>query len=190
MRITTIAAAAALVLTANIAVARDNLQIAGSSTVLPYATIVAEAFGENFDFSTPVVESGGSSAGLKRFCQGVGEGTVDIANASRRIKDSEREVCAANGVTEITEVMFGYDGIVFANSIEDERFEFTPAHIYLALNERSELKTWDQVDPSFPNYAIRMFVPGTKHGTRECLKKRLCLLAAKKLATLTSLWQN
>ena len=43
--------------------ARDNVQSAGSSTVLPYATIVAEAFGENFDFKTPVVESGGSGAG-------------------------------------------------------------------------------------------------------------------------------
>ena len=181
MRITTIAAAAALVLTANIAVARDNLQIAGSSTVLPYATIVAEAFGENFDFATPVVEGGGSSTGLKSFCQGVGEGTIDIANASRRIKDSEREACAANGVLDITEVMFGYDGIVFANSIEDERFAFTPAHIYLALNERSELETWDQVDPSFPNYAIRMFIPGTKHGTREVFEEKVLLEGCKEV---------
>ena len=68
------------------AYARDNVQVAGSSTVLPYASIVAEAFGENFDFPTPVVESGGSSSGLKRFCEGLGENTIDIANASRAIK--------------------------------------------------------------------------------------------------------
>jgi len=74
---------------ATAAAARDNVQVAGSSTVLPYAAIVAEAFGENFDFPTPVVESGGSSAGLKRFCDGVGENTIDIANASRQIREKE-----------------------------------------------------------------------------------------------------
>ena len=177
----TLLTAVTIAFVATTATARDNVQIAGSSTVLPYATIVAEAFGENFDFVTPVVESGGSSAGLKRFCEGVGEGTIDIANASRRIKDSERKVCAENGVLDITEVMFGYDGIVFANSIEDERFAFTPAHIYLALNKSSELETWDQVDPSFPNYAIRMFIPGTKHGTREVFEEKVLLEGCKEV---------
>ena len=81
----TLALAAA---SATAASARDQIQIAGSSTVLPYASIVAEAFGENFDFPTPVVESGGSSAGLKRFCEGVGENTIDIANSSRHIREN------------------------------------------------------------------------------------------------------
>ena len=175
----TLLTAAAVALFATAATARDQIQIAGSSTVLPYASIVAEAFGENFDFTTPVVESGGSSAGLKRFCEGMGPTTIDIANASRPIKDSEREICAKNGVTEITEVMFGYDGIVFANSIEDERFEFTPGDIYLALNARSELKTWDQVDPKFPAYEIRMFIPGTKHGTREVFEEKVLIEGCK-----------
>ena len=92
---------------ATAAVARDNVQVAGSSTVLPYASIVAEAFGENTDFPTPVVESGGSSAGLKAFCEGVGENTIDVANASRAIKSAEIEKCAANGVTDIIEVRIG-----------------------------------------------------------------------------------
>jgi phosphate transport system substrate-binding protein len=170
---------AAVAVFATAASARDNIQIAGSSTVLPYASIVAEAFGENFDYATPVVESGGSSAGMKRFCQGVGTQTIDIANASRAMKDSERKVCAANGVTDITEIMFGYDGIVFANSIEDQRFAFKPEHIYLAINERSELKTWDQVDPSFPAYEIKMFIPGTKHGTREVFEEKVLLEGCK-----------
>lgn len=95
---------------ATAASARDQVQVAGSSTVLPYASIVAEAFGENFDFPTPpVVESGGSSAGLKRFCEGVGENTIDVANASRAIKDKEIAACAENGVTDIIEVRIGYD---------------------------------------------------------------------------------
>ena len=88
----------ALSLAAGTAAARDQIQIAGSSTVLPYASIAAELFGENFDYPTPVVESGGSSAGLKKFCEGVGEATLDIANSSREIKASELEACAANGV--------------------------------------------------------------------------------------------
>jgi phosphate transport system substrate-binding protein len=94
-------------MTTGVAVARDQVQVAGSSTVLPYASIVAEAFGENFDFPTPVVESGGSSAGLKRFCEGVGENTIDIANASRAIREKEIAACAEAGVTDIIEVRIG-----------------------------------------------------------------------------------
>jgi phosphate transport system substrate-binding protein len=86
-------AAAAVVGTfafAGAAIARDQIQIAGSSTVLPYANIVAEQFGKTFsNFKTPIVESGGSSAGLKQFCSGLGEATIDIANSSRKIKKAE-----------------------------------------------------------------------------------------------------
>ncbi len=156
---------------------RDNVQVAGSSTVLPYASIVAEAFGENFDFPTPVVESGGSSAGLKRFCEGVGENTVDIANASRPIKDSEREACAAAGVTDIMEVRIGYDGIVFASQFDGPEFTaFTQDQWYKALAAELPVdgamvanpnKTWADVDPSLPAEDIMAFIPGTKHGTRE-----------------------
>jgi phosphate transport system substrate-binding protein len=97
---------------ATAAAARDNVQITGSSTVLPYATIVAEAFGENFDFPTPVVEGGGSGAGRAKMCEGVGPNTVDIANSSSRISQRDLDTCAANGVTEVMEVRIGYDGIV------------------------------------------------------------------------------
>src|SRR6056297_241977 len=96
----TVSTLAIAAVSATAAAARDNVQVAGSSTVLPYASIVAEAFGENFDNPTPVVESGGSSAGLKRFCEGVGENTIDIANASRKIREREIAACAANGVTD------------------------------------------------------------------------------------------
>jgi phosphate transport system substrate-binding protein len=173
---TVLAMASVAALTATTAFARDNVQIAGSSTVLPYATIVAEAFGENTDFPTPVVESGGSSAGLKRFCEGVGANTVDIANSSRAIKDSEREICAANGVTDITEVRIGYDGIVFAADKSLEGFDaLTTGQIYLALSEHSNAKTWAEIDPSLPDVAIMAFIPGTKHGTREVFEEKVML---------------
>ena len=110
--------------------ARDQIQIAGSSTVLPYASIVAEAFGENFPYPTPVVESGGSSAGLKKFCEGVGENTIDIANASRKIREGELAACADAGVKEIIEVRIGYDGIVFASARGGPEYAFTPADWY------------------------------------------------------------
>ena len=119
------------------AAARDQVQIAGSSTVLPYASIVAEAFGENFDFPTPVVESGGSSSGLKRFCEGVGENTIDVANASRAIREKEIKACAEAGVTGIIEVRIGYDGIVFASQIDGPAYTaFQPADIFNALGAK------------------------------------------------------
>lgn len=173
--------------TATVAAAqgRDNVQIAGSSTVLPYANIVAEAFGENFDFPTPVVESGGSSAGLKRFCEGVGENTVDIANASRPIKDSERETCTANGVTDIMEVRIGYDGIVFASQIDGPAFTaFTPADWYTALAAELPVDgamvanpngNWNEVNGDLPDADIMAFIPGTKHGTREVFEEKVIL---------------
>jgi len=166
------------------AAARDQVQVAGSSTVLPYASIVAEAFGENFDFPTPVVESGGSSAGLKRFCEGVGENTIDVANASRKIKEKEVKACAENGVTDIIEVRIGYDGIVFASDIAGNSFEFTPTDWYLALSDtimvdgvivENPNKTWADVNPAFPAQDIQAFVPGTKHGTREVFEDKVIL---------------
>ena len=178
-----IAASISLMALAGAAEARDNVQIAGSSTVLPYASIVAEAFGENFDYPTPVVELGGSSAGLKKFCEGVGENTVDIADASRAIKDSEIKTCAANGVTEIMQVRIGYDGIVFASQKDGPAFDaFTPADIYNALAAKvvkdgklvdNSYAKWNQFNPDLPAAPIKAFVPGTKHGTREVFEVKV-----------------
>jgi phosphate transport system substrate-binding protein len=180
----TVSTLAITAMSATVAVARDNVQIAGSSTVLPYAAIVAEFFGENTDFPTPVVESGGSSAGLKRFCEGVGENTIDIANASRAIKDSEIAICAENGVTDIVEVRIGYDGIVFASDINGNAFAFTPSDWYKAL--AAEMPTdgamvanpnidWAQVNADFADQPIMAFIPGTKHGTREVFEEKVLL---------------
>src|SRR5690606_16797786 len=118
----TLAALGVTVLTAGAAEARDQLHIVGSSTVYPFSTAVAEEFGKAGSFKTPIVESTGTGGGIKLFCAGVGEGTPDIANASRRIKDSEVETCKTNGVTSITEVPIGYDGIVLANSKSGQQF--------------------------------------------------------------------
>lgn len=179
------AVAAAASVAATAAVARDNVQIAGSSTVLPYATIVAEAFGENTDFPTPVVESGGSSGGLKRFCEGVGTNTIDIANASRKIRDKEIKACADAGVTDIIEVQIGYDGIVFASQKDGPAFNaFTPSDIFNALAAKvlvngeivdNAFTMWNEFNADLPAAEINAFIPGTKHGTREVFEEKVLL---------------
>ncbi|TCP40984.1 substrate-binding domain-containing protein [Rhodovulum marinum] len=179
----TASALAIAAVSATAAAARDNVQVAGSSTVLPYASIVAELFGENFDFPTPVVESGGSSAGLKRFCEGVGETTIDIANASRAIREKEIKACAENGVTDIIEVRIGYDGIVFASQINGPAFTaFEPADWYNALAPKvvkdgelvdNPYTKWSDFNADLPDAEIAAFIPGTKHGTREVFEEKV-----------------
>jgi phosphate transport system substrate-binding protein len=175
------------------AMARDQIQVTGSSTVLPYATIVAEAFGENFDFPTPVVEGGGSGAGRKKMCEGVGENTVDIVNSSSRISQSDIDLCAQNGVAEILEVRFGYDGIVFASAVDGPEFALTPLAVFNALGAQvvkdgalvaNTSAKWSEVDASLPDQAILAFVPGTKHGTREVFDTKVIEAGCKEAGAL------
>jgi phosphate transport system substrate-binding protein len=171
--------AAATLIAASPALSRDQVHIAGSSTVLPYASIVAEAFGENFDFQTPIVEGGGSGAGRKRMCEGVGLNTIDIANSSSLMKEEQWGTCEAT-VGKVTEVRIGYDGITFSMRHENEGFEdLTPLQIYNALKAGSTAKTWSDVDPALPDVEIKAFIPGTKHGTREVFEKKVMLAGCK-----------
>ena len=165
--IKTLTIAGILAISASSVYARDQIQVTGSSTVLPYATIVAEAFGENFDFPSPVVEGGGSGAGRKKLCEGVGENTVDIANSSSKMKDEEWAKCEA-AIGAITEVRFGYDGIVFASNIDALNLDnVTVAQLYTALHADSTARLWSDVDSTLPATEILAYIPGTKHGTRE-----------------------
>ena len=192
-----VSALAIAAVSATAAAARDNVQIAGSSTVLPYASIVAEAFGDNTDFPTPVVESGGSSSGLKRFCEGVGENTIDIANASRAIRPSEVEACAAAGVTDIIEVRIGYDGIVFASQQSGPAFTaFTPTDIFNAIGAKvlkdgaivdNTYTNWSEFNADLPDADIAMFIPGTKHGTREVFEEKVLLIGCEETGAMKAM---
>ena len=173
---------------ASSAFARDQIQVAGSSTVLPYATIVAEAFGENFEFPTPVVEGGGSGAGRKKLCEGVGENTIDIANSSSRITQSDLDTCKTNGVDDLLEVRFGYDGIVFASDVNGPEFALTPADVYNAIAAQvikdgalmaNGSKTWADVNAALPVQDLLLFIPGTKHGTREVFDTKVIVQGCK-----------
>lgn len=162
---------------------RDTIQVAGSSTVLPFASIVAEEFSAVFpEFKTPVVGSGGTGGGLSQFCEGIGDNTIDIANASRQIRDGEREACTAAGVTDVREIQFGFDGIVFASAASGPDFALTPLQVYKAIAAQvvvdgalvdNPYKSWAEVDPALPDQPIALAVPASNHGTREVFQDKV-----------------
>jgi len=159
--------------------ARDYISVVGSSTVYPFATVVAERFGKATQYKTPKIESTGSGGGLKLFCQGVGVKHPDITNASRRIKASEVDLCAKNGVNHIVEVLIGYDGIVMGNALKAKQMEISRKDLFLALAKDvpnpngsetlvpNPYKTWKDVNPALPNNKIEVLGPPPTSGTRD-----------------------
>jgi len=192
--------ASAIAMAASTAVhaqSRDTIQIAGSSTVLPFSSVVAEEFGNNFaQFRTPVVGSGGSSGGLRQFCQGVGASTIDVANSSRKIRPNEVEACKANGVKEIIEVKIGYDGIVFASRTDAAIFKLEPRHVFLAQAAEvpqngkivaNPYTRWNQIDSSLPDQDILLAIPGSNHGTREVYEEKAVIPGCQTLAEVKAM---
>ena len=173
-------AAVSVALVANAyAAGRSTISVVGSSTVYPFATVVAEKFGKKTSFSTPKIESTGSGGGMKLFCNGVGLSTPDITNASRRIKKSEYDKCQNNGVTDIVEVHIGFDGIAVANSKKSEQLKLSRKDLFLALAQKvpnpdgsktlveNPYKTWKQVNAALPDTAIEVLGPPPTSGTRD-----------------------
>jgi phosphate transport system substrate-binding protein len=167
----------AVAISTSAASARDEIRIVGSSTVFPFSTTVAERFGKETDFPTPVIESTGTGGGLKLFCAGIGEAHPDITNASARIKQSQVDDCASNGINDIVEVKIGYDGIVIANSRESAPLELTLQDVFLALAKDvpagEEGKTqpnpymmWSDIRPELPKTKIEVLGPPPTSGTR------------------------
>jgi phosphate transport system substrate-binding protein len=160
--------------------ARDYISIVGSSTVYPFATVVAEQFGRSSTrFKAPKIESTGSGGGIQLFCNGVGIQHPDVANSSRRIHASELATCARNGVTEVVEVKIGYDGIVLANSNATPKYSLTREQIFLALAKQvpdpagsgrlvaNPYRRWSDVDASLPTVNIEVLGPPPTSGTRD-----------------------
>ncbi|MFT4926591.1 MAG: phosphate transport system substrate-binding protein [Phenylobacterium sp.] len=162
-----------------LAAKRDTISIVGSSTVYPFTTVVAERFGKMTNFRTPKVESTGTGGGMKLFCAGDGINTPDVANASRRMKKTEYQMCQKNGVTAITEVLIGYDGIVIANTKEAKQMNLTRKDVFLALAKDvpaldgsdtlvpNFYQTWKEVNPALPNTKIEVLGPPPTSGTRD-----------------------
>ncbi len=176
--------------------ARDQIRIVGSSTVYPFTTTVAEAFGKVAG-KTPVVESTGTGGGMKLFCAGVGEDTPDFTNASRAIKKSEFEDCAKNGVTEIVEIKVGFDGLTMAHAIGAKDFVLTKQQIFQALAKEipdkdgklvsNPNKMWSDIDPSLPATKIEVLGPPPTSGTRDSFAELVLEKGAEKFESLAAL---
>ena len=155
---------------------RTRILVVGSSTVYPFATVVAETFGRDGRWKTPVVESSGTGAGFKLFCRGTGLDTADIVNASRPMTDNEKLSCATHGVTGIVAVRIGSDGIIIATSRRASAFDLTSDQLYRAVARQVVLqghlvgnpyRRWIDVDPRLPNRKIVVLGPAPNHGTRD-----------------------
>ena len=155
---------------------RDQLMIVGSSTVFPYTQAVAEQYTQMTGNPAPVVESTGTGGGFKVFCGGIGLNFADITGASRAIKDSEVELCNQNGVTDVKEVLIGYDGLSIASAIGGIEIELTKQHIFQALASEvvvdgaivaNPYKMWNEIDASLPELPITVFGPPPTSGTRD-----------------------
>lgn len=177
--------------------ARDQIRIVGSSTVYPFTTAVAEQFGKTSGMKTPVVESTGTGGGFKLFCASVGEDTPDFTNASRRIKKSEFEDCAKNGVAEIVEIKVGFDGLSVAQSKEAPDLALTKQQIFMALAKEvpdkdgklvaNPNKNWSDIDPALPNVKIEVLGPPPTSGTRDSFAELVMEAGAAKFESLAAL---
>lgn len=177
---------------------REHIQIVGSSTVYPFAAVIAETFGRDTEFRTPIVEATGTGGGFKLFCMGVGYDYPDFIDASRTVKASEIKKCSENGVKQIGEIKIGYDGIVLANSKSGKKYNLTKKQIFLALAAKipaSDSKNlidnpnekWSDIDPKLPSIKIAIYGPPTTSGTRDafvelvmegaCVKEKAFILA-------------
>jgi len=189
--------AGTLALLATPALARDQIRIVGSSTVYPFTTAVAEAFGKTSGMKTPVVESTGTGGGFKLFCAGLGEDTPDFTNASRSIKKSEFDSCAKNGVTEIVEIKVGFDGLSIAHSKDAKGFALTKQQIFLALAKQvpgadgkltaNPYKLWSDIDASLPATRIEVLGPPPTSGTRDSFAELVMEKGAETIDTLKQL---
>ena len=176
IKLKTIFITAVAVMISSQAIARDQIKIVGSSTVYPYSTVVAERFGKQGKFKTPVVESTGTGGGFKSFCGGVGVQHPDMTGASRAIKKDEVELCVKNGVTEIIELPIGNDGLTFAHSVKAKDANFTKAQLWKAIAHdvvvdgklvKNPYKNWKEIDKSLPDLKIEILVAPPTSGTRD-----------------------
>ena len=176
IKLKTIFITALAVMISSQAIARDQIKVVGSSTVYPYTTVVAERFGKQGKFKTPVVESTGTGGGFKSFCGGVGVQHPDMTGASRAIKKDEVELCVKNGVTEIIELPIGNDGLTLAHSVKAKDANFTKAQLWKAIAHdvvvdgklvKNPYKNWKEIDKSLPDLKIEILVAPPTSGTRD-----------------------
>jgi phosphate binding protein len=145
---------------------------AGSSTVFPVSERMAELFQQEGYSGNITVDSIGTGAGFERFCK---TGETDISNASRAIKSSEAELCAAIGRTPL-EFRVGTDALaVVVNPENDFATSLTVEQLGKIFS--GQFKSWNEVDPSFPAEAIKVYSPGADSGTFDYFIEAVVALA-------------
>lgn len=187
----TVSALAMIAASVTVASARDQVRVVGSSTVFPYTQAAAENFANATGMAAPVVESTGTGGGFKVFCEGVGENFADMTGASRAIKKSEYDLCVQNGVTDITELLIGYDGLSIAVSRATPfTWALTEEQIFLALASSvpvdgawapNPYKKWSEIDASLPDVEILAYGPPPTSGTRDAFVELAMHDGCKKL---------
>jgi phosphate transport system substrate-binding protein len=142
----------------------------GSSTVYPITQAVAEEFTKLHPQVAVRVNIAGTGGGFKRFK----EGDLDICDASRPIEKAEREACIKNKVSFI-ELPIGIDGLsVVVNAKNTWCDCLTVAQLKTLWQSGSKLKTWNELDPAFPNEKIVLYGPDTDSGTFDYFTEVIC----------------
>lgn len=169
--------------------ARDYVWGAGSSTVFPFATRVAENYSKKTGRKAPKIESLGTGGGIKLFCSGSGEAFPDIAAASRPMKRSEYDACQSKGVKDIVEITIGFDGIVIATAKNGGNYNFKTQHLYLGLAAnvlrygsyvKNPYKNWDDIAAGLPSNRILVYGPPPSSGTRDAFVELAIEAGARK----------
>lgn len=176
-------------LSVDMGIAQKQIRIVGSSTVLPYEKIVSEIFGEIYpNFKIPLIESGGSGIGIKEFCRGGQNDVIDIVNTSRAMRKSELRACFDSGIKDVEEMLIGYDSLVFATDINGPDFALQLGDVYKALAaqvvvngqlQSNIVSKWSAVNSVLPDWTIRAYIPGEKHGTREIFEEKFLIEGCK-----------
>lgn len=172
---------------------RKHIQVVGSSTVYPFTSVIAESFGRDTKYRTPIIEATGTGGGMKLFCSGIGYNFPDFSNASRAIKKSEIAKCAENNIKQIVEIKIGYDGIVLANSQKGQKYSLSKRDVFLALAHKvpskdgSKLvpnyyKKWSDINAKLPEIEIAIYGPPSTSGTRDAFVELVMEKACKKFA--------
>jgi phosphate transport system substrate-binding protein len=189
-----------LLVSAQPALAREQIRVVGSATVYPFTTAAAEQFGQGGKFKTPIVESTGTGGGFKLFCEGIGENTPDISNASRQITDSEKQLCIKNGVSNVWEIQLGYDGIVLASKKGTPLLDLSKKTIFMALARelpdkngkliKNPYKTWREIDPALPDNPIEVYGPPPTSGTRDAFVELVMEKGCTQIAEFVTIYPD
>jgi len=145
-----------------------NVVIDGSSTVAPVTEAIAEEFRKEQSGVRVTVGTSGTGGGFTKFCNG----ETDISDASRAIKDEEKAACTGKNI-KYQEFRVGLDGLAVVTSAQNQFLDTLTFKQLAEIFKEGGAKTWNQVDPKFPNETIAIFAPDTESGTYDFFNEKV-----------------